>query len=103
MTRYTLLPAALDHLDDIFDYTLRTWGEQQAEAYMRELFGAFERIASGIVVRRAIPAEFEVEGYFIHHGHHFIYWRELPREGVEIAAVLHERMHQLERFRDQAR
>ena len=45
MARYTLLPAALDHLDDIFDYTLRTWGEQQAEAYVRE--GARVAIGGG--------------------------------------------------------
>ncbi|MEE4239120.1 MAG: type II toxin-antitoxin system RelE/ParE family toxin [Anderseniella sp.] len=103
MAGYKLLPAALDHLDDIFDYTLRTWGAQQAEAYLRELFDAFDCIASGSVVRRAIPAEFEVDGHFIRHGHHFIYWRELPDNGIEIAAILHERMHQLDRFRDQPR
>jgi toxin ParE1/3/4 len=103
MARYTLLPAAIDHLDGIFDYSLRTWGEQQAEAYLRELFEAFEGIASDKAVRRAIPVEFEVDGFFIHHGYHFIYWCELPEDGVEIATVLNERMHQLECFRDQPR
>ncbi len=100
MAGYTLLPAAIDHLDAIYSYTMRTWGEDQATAYVRELFDLFGKIACRDVVRRAVAAEFKVNGYFLHHQHHYVYWRELPDGMIEIVAILHERMHQIDRLRD---
>lgn len=101
MRGYTLLPAAIDHLDAIYSYTASTWGEKQASVYMQDLFDLVGRIASGNVVRMAIPAEFEVNGYFLHHQHHYVYWREPDGGPLEVAAVLHERMHQqMDHMRD---
>lgn len=49
---------------------------------------------------RAIPAEFGVDGYYCRFEHHYIYWRILPDGAVGIVTILHERMHQMDRFRD---
>ena len=87
-------------LDEIFAYTQQTWGEDQAESYIRELFACFGSIARRDVLWRAIPADFGVDGYYCRHQHHYIYWRELADGAVGIVTILHERMHQMDRFRE---
>ncbi len=100
MTSFRVSAVASQRLDEIFSYTRDTWGEDQAEAYLRGLFACFERIATREAVSRAIPAEFGVSGYYCRCDHHYIYWRRLSDEAVGIVTILHERMHQLDRFRD---
>lgn len=76
------------------------WGEAQADTYMRDLFGCFDRIARREMVWRAVPAEFGTDGFFGRHAHHYVYWRLLSDGSVGIVTILHERMHQMDRFRD---
>lgn len=83
----------LDQLDQIYDYTLRQWGKDQAEKYILGLFEAFERIAADKIVRRRISAELEVDGYFFRYEHHFIYWRKSPGGLTDIVTILHQKMH----------
>jgi len=92
--------AAALHIDEIYRYTSQRWGEVQAEAYIRGLFETFEIIAAGNAVSRPVPAEFGVSGYFLRYRRHFIYWKNLSDGAVGIVAVLHERMHQMDRFRE---
>lgn len=100
MSGYRLAPAADQRLDEIYVYTRDRWGAAQAALYLRGLFECFEAIARHEVPSRAIPAEFEVEGYYSRYEHHFIYWRELEDGAIGIVTILHERMHQIERFHD---
>jgi toxin ParE1/3/4 len=92
--------AAGYRLDEIFRYTRDRWGQVQAERYLTELFEAFERIESREVISRPIPAEFGVDGFFFRHGRHVVYWRRLATGEIGIVTILHERMHQIDRFRD---
>jgi toxin ParE1/3/4 len=39
MTGFTISSVAGQRLDEIYDYTRDTWGEAEAEKYVRELFG----------------------------------------------------------------
>ncbi|MBT0778485.1 type II toxin-antitoxin system RelE/ParE family toxin [Paracoccus sp. pheM1] len=92
--------AASLHLDDIYRHTRDRWGEAQADRYITGMFEAFERIETHGVVSRPIPAEFGVEGFFFRYERHFVYWRRLSNDDIGIATVLHERMHQIDRFRE---
>lgn len=92
--------AAGQRLDEIFVYTRDTWGDEQAERYVRGLFATFEDIAARRATWRQIPAEFGIDGYFCRYERHVVYWRVLEDGAVGIATVLHERMHQLDRFRE---
>lgn len=56
--RYRLSASANQQLDDIYCYTLATWGEAQAERYIHELFACFEGIANGDVQGRLIQPEY---------------------------------------------
>lgn len=87
-------------LDEIYVYTRDAWGDEQAAHYIRGFFAQFEAIASRKIVWRAIPADFGVDGFYCRHDHHYIYWRLLSDGAVGIVTVLHERMHQMDRFRE---
>jgi len=92
--------AASHRLDDIYRYTRERWGEAQADRYVTGLFDAFARIGSHGVVSRPIPAAFGVDGYVCRYEKHLIYWRRLSNGDIGIVTILHERMHQIERFRE---
>jgi len=87
-------------LNEIYVYTRDNWGKEQAALYIRGLFERFDEIAARKIPWRPIPAEFGVEGFYCRHEHHYIYWRVLSDGAVGIVTVLHERMHQLDRFRE---
>ncbi|MCY4488764.1 MAG: type II toxin-antitoxin system RelE/ParE family toxin [Deltaproteobacteria bacterium] len=100
MTSVRVQEAASFRIDEIYRYTLAHWGADQAEGYITGLFEAFEQIGTGGVRSRPIPAEFGVKGYVFRHKKHFIYWKTLRNGDIGIVTVLHERMHQIERFRE---
>lgn len=100
MTGVRVQEAASRRIDEIYRYSRRRWGAERADAYITGLFESFERIASGDVLSRPIPASFEVEGYYCRYERHYVYWKTLSNGDIGIVTVLHERMHQIDRFRD---
>lgn len=92
--------AASHRLDDIYRHTRDRWGTEQAERYVTGLFEAFGKIATHGVASRPIPAEFGVEGFVFRYERHFVYWRRLGNGDIGIVTILHERMHQIDRFRE---
>ena len=92
--------AASRRLDGIYRYTRDRWGEDQAEKYIAGLFAAFDEIEDRGVASKPIPAEFGVDGFFFRYEHHFVYWRRLSNGDIGIVTILHERMHRIDRFRD---
>lgn len=100
MSTFRVHTGAVHRLEEIYRYTAETWGEEQAEQYIRGLFARFEAIAARAVPWRPVPAEFGVDGYVCRYEKHLIYWKVLGDGGVGIVTILHERMHQIERFRD---
>ena len=98
--RVRVQEAASYRLDEIYRYTRSHWGKRQADRYMTSLFDAFAGIASRQTPSRPIPVEFGIEGYFFRHEHHVVYWRQLSNGDIGIVTILHERMHQIERLRE---
>ena len=92
--------AASHRLDEIYRHTRDQWGVEQAERYITGLFEAFGKIETHEVMSRPVPAEFGVDGYFFRYERHFVYWRKLSNGDIGIVTILHERMHQIDRFRD---
>jgi plasmid stabilization system protein ParE len=91
---------ASHRLDGIFRYTRDKWGDEQADTYINGLFSAFEKIAAHGVVSKPIPAEFGLNGFFFRYERHFVYWRHLSNGDIGIVTILHERMQQIDSFRD---
>lgn len=104
MTGYRIQETAVAQIEDIYIYTAQTWGDTQADTYVRGLHAMFDDIAARRVIWRSVPAIVRVSGYVRRYRHHFVYWREMEAEWIGIVAVLHERMHQSARleqlFRD---
>ncbi|AOH82727.1 plasmid stabilization protein [Sphingomonas panacis] len=100
MAAWRIQEAADRRLDDIYTYTRDTWGDVQADLYLRGLFACFDDIAARRLVWRAVPRELGVDGFYCRYEHHYIYWRVLPDGAVGIVTILHERMHRIDRFRD---
>ena len=80
----------------ICDYTVERWGEDQAAAYINELFEELSRIADHAVVWRALPATFSVNGCSRAWRSHVVYWTTFEG-GLRIVAILHGRMDQISR------
>lgn len=98
MTQYRVQEAAAIRIDEIYRYTRDRWGEAQADAYIEGLFETFDGIATGMGASRPVPAEFGVTGYVARYRRHFAYWKNLNDGAIGIVTVLHERMHQIDRF-----
>jgi len=100
MRQIRIQEAAALRLDEIYRYTRQRWGNPQADRYITGLFSAFDRIDTPAVFSRPIPAEFGVRGYFFRYEQHMVYWRRLGNGDIGIVTILHARMHQMERFRE---
>ena len=100
MTRVRVQEAAALRIDEVYRYSLKRWGADRANAYISGLFETFDQIASGGVLSRPIPAEFGVNGCFFRYERHYVYWKTLTNGDIGIVTVLHERLHQIGRFRE---
>lgn len=100
MSRFLIQEAASRRIDDIYRHSRDHWGAAQADRYLTGLFDAFGKIATHEVLSRPIPAEFGVTGYFFRYEKHFVYWKRLGNDSIGIVTILHERMHQIERFQE---
>jgi toxin ParE1/3/4 len=100
MSRFRIQRVAGDRLDEIYVDTREQWSDAQAELYLKGMFARFEAIAAREFPWRAIPAEFGVSGFLCKYERHFIYWKMLADGTVGIVTILHERMHQIDRFKD---
>jgi len=100
MAAIRIQEAASHRLDEIYRYTRERWGGKQADRYITGMFAAFTKIESRGVVSKPVPAEFGVDGYFFRYERHVVYWRRLANGDVGIVTILHERMHQIGRFKE---
>ncbi|MGW5520475.1 type II toxin-antitoxin system RelE/ParE family toxin [Nocardia africana] len=88
MSRYLLAPAARADLDDIYDYTARQWGTEQAETYVRGLQHAIERAAADPRVGRRCD-EIRPRYHALAAGSHTLYYRLTDVSAVDIVRILH--------------
>lgn len=87
-------------LDEIYHYTLKRWGEAQALRYLQGLFDAFDGVVTHRTHSRPTPAALGVDGFYFRYEQHIIYWKALSNGDVGIATILHVRMHQFSKLRD---
>lgn len=95
MAEYHLSPAAQSDLQQIFDYTLREWGLEQALLYDQKLESACSALADSQAV--GLECTDVRAGYRRHFvGRHVIYFRRTDY-GVVVIRILHGNMDPLER------
>lgn len=90
MTRWTLAPRARADLDEIWDYTVGLWGNDQAERYLRLIQSAIELIAADPEKGRC--CDDVREGYRrFRVGSHILFYR-MADDVVDVVRILHQRM-----------
>jgi toxin ParE1/3/4 len=86
---YKLTPRAMTDLEEIWQYTVKTWSIKQADAYYNSIVTAFEALVSGGKEGRLVDIRPGYLKYAV--GSHFIYYRK-QAEKIIVVRVLHRRM-----------
>lgn len=91
MASYTLTNKAVLDLSSIWNYTVDTWSESQADKYYFMLLETCQDLADGKVSGKIYPEiNNEILGFRI--GEHILFYRKLSQDKVEIARILHTQM-----------
>jgi len=85
---YRLGPRGASDLAEIFDYTVDTWGEEQAESYVEELARCFQLLADSPGLGRACDLIFPAIRRF-EQGKHVIFYKP-ERNGILVSRILHQ-------------
>ena len=90
--RHKIYPAARRRIIKIWHYTDKTWGEKQADNYVRGLYQAIEKVAINKYLWRKVEHE-DVKGiFFVRYEHQHVFFRELSKNVFGVVNVLHESM-----------
>lgn len=94
MSIVRFFPRAEQDLIEIYAYSVKAWGQDQADRYLDGLYARIEKAAGRKELWRTIPSEFDVSGYFVRYRQHILYFAELSGGDIGVVTVLHEAMHQ---------
>ncbi|MBT7215104.1 MAG: type II toxin-antitoxin system RelE/ParE family toxin [Verrucomicrobia bacterium] len=90
MAEFSLRPKAIADLEAIWRYTVDTWGDAQAERYVRLINESFRQIADNPSLGRS--CDVIREGYRKRSvGRHVIFYRTIDGD-VVVVRILHDRM-----------
>lgn len=87
---------------EIWVYTQQTWGESQADSYIRGLVSAIHEAAKSQQRWRPVMDGGLPGVYFIRYERHFIFFRSLSADALGVISVLHENMDIPMRLRQDA-
>lgn len=99
MTGYVLSPAAQADLSEIWDYSARTWGEEQADRYVLAIRDACAGLAAGSRHGRAVDdirpgyRKLAVQS-------HLLFYRIADAGPIDVVRILHQRMDVAAHLRD---
>ncbi|HEY9250299.1 MAG TPA: type II toxin-antitoxin system RelE/ParE family toxin [Rariglobus sp.] len=94
--------AAQSRLLEVWNYTEATWGEEQADAYVRELVEAAHRLPDERPGWRPVKDRVVRGVFLVRHRHHYLFFRELGGGEIGGINVLHEAMDIPARLREDA-
>jgi toxin ParE1/3/4 len=90
LSRYVLSPRARADLEEIWNYSAAHWGDAQAEAYVRQIQAAIEKVAAD--PRRGRACDDIRDGYYkASVGSHVLFYRRIEN-GVDVVRILHQKM-----------
>ncbi len=90
--KHKIFKPALNAIIEIWHYTDKNWGEDQADKYIRGIYSAIEEAADSQQWRSFKDERFGGV-HFIRYEHHFIFFRKLPKGRLGVISILHERMN----------
>jgi toxin ParE1/3/4 len=99
VTGYLLSPAAQADLSEIWDYSARNWGEEQADRYILAIREVCATLADGSKLGRAIDdirpgyRKLAVQS-------HFLFCRVTDAGLIDVVRILHQHMDVIAHLRD---
>jgi len=91
MAKVYLTKKAVDDLEEIWDYTVETWSENQAEIYYSLLIDSCQELANKPNLGKSYEVvEKNVLGF--KSGQHIIFYRIVTEMEIEVVRILHGMM-----------
>lgn len=91
MASYLLTKKAVQDLSAIWEYTVDTWSEKQADKYYFMLLDACQDLADRKVTGKNYP-EINIEMLGFRAGQHILFYRKISAGKIEITRILHAQM-----------
>ena len=91
MSSYILTKKAVLDLSAIWEYTVDTWSEKQADKYYFMLLDTCQDLADGKIVGKNYP-EIRPDILGFRAGQHILFYRKHSLDKIEIARILHLQM-----------
>jgi len=99
MAKYHISNKAIKDLEDIWNYTVETWSEKQADLYYEMLINFCQHIADNPACGKSYY-EITEDLYGFTANKHIIFYRVVFQNEVEIIRILHGRMDLKNRIRE---
>jgi plasmid stabilization system protein ParE len=97
-----IFPAAKTRILEIWDYTEKKWGEEQADNYVRGLVDAINGLQNQRRRWKPVRDDALTGLFFFRYRHHYIFFRELSRAMLGVISILHENMDIPSRLKEDA-
>ncbi len=91
MAKYELTNKAVADLNDIWEYTVETWSENQADKYYEMLLDFFQDIADNPELGKNYDG-IKSDLFGIKANRHVIFYRKRNNQTIEITRILHGQM-----------
>lgn len=91
MASVILRQAAINDLNNIWDYTLQEWSENQAEKYYNTIKLACIEIGKNPSIGKCYT-EISKHLFGLKRGKHIIFYHLISENEIEVIRILHERM-----------
>lgn len=95
-----IYPPAQERLLEIWAYTEKQWGEQQADDYVTQLIAEIELVTQQRHRWPPVMEEALIGVYFFRYRHHYVFFRELSSKSLGVLSILHESMDLPARLKD---
>lgn len=91
MAKYRFTNKAVNDLTHIWNYTVRTWSEVQADKYYRQLLAFCKEAATNPLLGKSYEG---VSNNLLglKANHHIIFYKIITEKEIVIIRILHERM-----------
>ena len=99
MHKYQLTNKAVLDLSAIWEYTVQTWSERQADKYYFMLLDTCQDLANGKVSGKNYP-EIHSDIFGFRAGQHIIFYRKIDVDKIEIARFVHTQMDLKQRIQE---
>jgi len=93
--RYSFHPEAIVQQTNIWIYTCKYWGEEQADIYIDGLHDKLSIAAQDVRLLRKLPNGIHPQVNFLHYKRHYVFLKIASSdcyEKIQVLAILHDSM-----------